>query len=349
MRSGMRASEICFCLAVTIFCAFGTVFRLPKDQDGSSLLQDTTTSVRTVQVTAEPEAPASVVAAAKDIVCPKVLKDTLFVIYNRLGKCGSSSTSKMLSKLGKRNNFQLEDSNQYGVQLADRLTDPALVRALYASATDRPALYVNHVWYFGDIYDIAPQSPRPVYIQMVREPISRVISQFYFLTAPRRDATYRTKMKQLQTEAGFFIEKGDLDDCILNATNPERCERTNEMTSYFCGYVRECANPASPEALKMATANLENYAFVGILEDFQTTVAMFEKLLPRYFEGASSIVVPHENEARSNKKAPSAHTLDMLRKYNANDLVLYQLIVEKFDRQAKACLGVSSSLRNKSA
>ncbi|KAL3915230.1 MAG: hypothetical protein SGILL_005746 [Bacillariaceae sp.] len=280
--------------------------------------------------------------------CPVPVKNHTLVIYNRLGKCGSSSTKNVLSVLSNQNQFQLDMSTRYSLQLADRLNDPKLVHALEASAAGRNALYINHVHYFGDVYDISPTSPRPAYIQIVRQPIARVISQYHFLTNPRQGKYYRQNIARLKREAGFETTPAvvsSINACVAKALHPEKCERTNEMTKYFCGHARECSDPGSKEALTTAVVNLREYTFVGLLEEFQTTFAMLEKMLPAFFEGASAIAIPHSNSGVRSETTTNVtvETIEKLREWNANDIALYDLIVERFQREVKACLGSNSS------
>ena len=45
----------------------------------------------------------------------------------------------------------------------------------------------------------------------------------------------------------------------------------------------ECGNPGSKAALQLAMFNLEKrFAVVGVMEQFETSIAMMEALLPRF-------------------------------------------------------------------
>ena len=274
-------------------------------------------------------------------VCPSP-KNHTWIIYNRLGKCGSTSTTELITrKLSKMNDFKVYDSTKYGLKLPDRMDDKALMHALEATRRGKKALYINHVSYLGDTYDIAPDSPKPEYIQIIREPISRVISLFYFMTVRPKDEAFESKRKILREKAQWENPVGDLNLCVQYAKYPEMCENTNEMTKYFCGQTRECSNSSSPAALETAIRNMQTkYTLVGLLEEFHTTYAMLEYLLPTFFNGSSSMHIRHSNKGKSSKPNVTNETINLLKKWNANDIYLHKLIVDRFHKESQACLHI---------
>lgn len=59
---------------------------------------------------------------------------------------------------------------------------------------------------------------------------------------------------------------------------------------FFCGHHRDCLPFNSPGALERAKRAVEqHYAVVGVLEELNTTLTVFENYIPRFFEGASDI------------------------------------------------------------
>lgn len=59
---------------------------------------------------------------------------------------------------------------------------------------------------------------------------------------------------------------------------------------FFCGHDENCLPFNTQGALELAKRSVEqHYAVVGVLEDLNTTLTVFEKYVPRFFRGASDI------------------------------------------------------------
>ena len=55
----------------------------------------------------------------------------------------------------------------------------------------------------------------------------------------------------------------------------------------FCGSKENCSQFGSEEALKEAKRNVEKYyAVVGVTEEMEKSMVVFEKFIPKYFKGA---------------------------------------------------------------
>jgi hypothetical protein len=56
------------------------------------------------------------------------------------------------------------------------------------------------------------------------------------------------------------------------------------MTAFFCGHHPDCRLPSSPAALERAKSNLQHeYLFVGLTEQYDVSLLVFERLLPVHF------------------------------------------------------------------
>ena len=72
----------------------------------------------------------------------------------------------------------------------------------------------------------------------------------------------------------------------------------------FCTYSSECARFGSRAALQEAMRAVERqYAVVGVLEDWDVSLAVMERLVPRFFAGAAAI---YRGSSRG-AAAPSVH------------------------------------------
>ncbi|HKW97889.1 MAG TPA: hypothetical protein VJN43_09140 [Bryobacteraceae bacterium] len=143
------------------------------------------------------------------------------------------------------------------------------------------------------------------YITLMRDPISRTVSDYYFCrkhpSNPAHEAAVNLSLSQ-------FVEKG-------------------YGFSHNC-YARWLSNAAfgagfrGPDAmLEKAMENLSKFSFVGITENFEISV---ERLCRRY------CLVPHaagranRNDATPQRQELSSGEREIIRHFNALDLVIFR-------------------------
>ena len=85
-----------------------------------------------------------------------------------------------------------------------------------------------------------------------------------------------------------------IDDCV--AIGHAQCKDiTWKYIEFFCGNAYPCQSRGVPEStvkqgMEKAMHNVEkNFFVVGVLEQFDDTLHLFEKLLPRFFNGATEV------------------------------------------------------------
>nr|XP_026690936.1 uronyl 2-sulfotransferase-like [Ciona intestinalis] len=202
------------------------------------------------------------------------------LVYNRVGKCGSRSMHNIISELSKINHFNFFPSNISNVTRPNIMhlkTEVELIQSL-----KRPMLYSRHIHYIN--FQKFGQSP-PLYINMIRDPIERFQSQYYFKRYGDVRSAHGRKVKPWK--------RGELEmsisECVLS--NHYECSTSKlwYIVPYFCGQDLMCKHP-TPESLNRAKRHLiENYLAVGLLEDFESSLLVFEKLLPHHFKGAIQV------------------------------------------------------------
>lgn len=199
------------------------------------------------------------------------------IVYNRVGKCGSRSMLTLIQSLADHNHFNFHSSPVSNVSkphFMDLLKEVQLIGDL-----SPPFLYSRHIHYIDFAkYGMAP----PIYINMIRDPIDRFISQYYF-------QRYGDGVKAQGRKAGPWKngEKSmDINDCILMNHSSCSVGRLFYIIPYFCGQDPACQR-ASDVSLSLAKLHvMQNYLVVGYLEDFEGMLQVLEKALPSYFEGA---------------------------------------------------------------
>lgn len=167
---------------------------------------------------------------------------------------------------------------------------------------------------------LAPDYP---YFTILRNPIKRVISQYYFFHSLRPEKftweEFCFHRQNLMTRYLSGLElKQQIELTSCQKLNRFRRRNLPELLSY-----QECPN----ELLKVAKENLDKCLLFGITEKMTETL-----LLCKTHFSWNCIYQTRKNKAR--KKTPPQldnQTLAIIEKYNQLDLQLYQYALEKFE------------------
>ncbi|XP_063699535.1 heparin sulfate O-sulfotransferase [Culicoides brevitarsis] len=205
--------------------------------------------------------------------------EDLVVIYNRVPKTGSTSFVNLCYDLFKRNKFHIAHINVTGnMHVLSLPNQIKFARNVSSWQAMKPAFYHGHVAYLDFTkFGIAQ---KPIYINLIRKPLDRLISYYYFL---RYGDDYRPYL--VRHKAGDTMT---FDDCV-EQKKPD-CDVSNMWLQipFFCGHHAECWVPGSEWALQQAKSNLvREYFLVGVTEQMDEFISMLELSLPRFFKGAT--------------------------------------------------------------
>ncbi|XP_055642734.1 heparin sulfate O-sulfotransferase [Toxorhynchites rutilus septentrionalis] len=214
--------------------------------------------------------------------------EQLIVIYNRVPKTGSTSLVNLTYDLCRKNAFHVLhvniSANMHVMSLPNQIR---FARNVTAWEAMKPAFYHGHLAYL-DFSKLGIPAPKPLYINLIRKPLDRLVSYYYFL---RYGDDYRPHL--VRHRAGDTMT---FDECV--ARQKPDCDPTNMWLQipFFCGHAAECWKPGSTWALEEAKRNLVNeYFLVGVTEEMTEFVDLLELALPRLYRGAS------EHFLKSNK------------------------------------------------
>jgi len=212
---------------------------------------------------------------------PDNLNDDLVVIYNRVPKTGSTSFAGIAYELCVQNKFNVlhlnVTRNNHVLSISDQMRFANNVTSWTAK---KPALYHGHVAYLE--FSRFGLTQKPIYINILRDPLDRLISYYYFL---RHGDDFRKNLKRRRSG-----NKETFDECV--AKDGKDCDPENlwMQIPFFCGHAQECWEPGNQWALEMAKFNLvNNYLAVGVTEELEDFVAVLEAALPRFFTGATEM------------------------------------------------------------
>ncbi|CAD5118794.1 DgyrCDS7474 [Dimorphilus gyrociliatus] len=135
--------------------------------------------------------------------------------------------------------------------------------------------------------------PQPIYINVIRDPLERAVSSYYYL---RFESQLLSKTYENDETRNLTY-----DECVLQ--NRKVCTGKNSfhgiwnIIPFFCGYNPICKYP-SKLALQIAKSNVEKYyVAVGTIEYYDESLQLFEKLLPNYFQGIQKAYKKYKSES----------------------------------------------------
>ena len=207
-----------------------------------------------------------------------------------------------------------------------------------------PWIYCGHLHFI----DLAKYnySIKPTYINIVRDPIERLASFYYY----RRDNRYfiprpfKDVFNSLKNDSVLARQKMSFDECVMK--KDIECHDWRfifQMIPFFCGQDSMCIHP-SEEALAQAKRNVQrHFAVVGYVENFQAFLEIVEQLFPLYFSNAVNVYknmsdttdgIVHQTRHKNTISPETKQTL-----LNREDIQLeykfYKFVTERFNRQYK--------------
>lgn len=203
--------------------------------------------------------------------------DNVAIIYNRVPKTGSTSFVGIAYALCKKNKFRTLHVNITGNNHILSLNNQYdIVKNISYWNDMKPAIYHGH---FAFVDFARFSNLRPLYINIIRKPLDRLVSYYYFL---RYGDDFRPHL--VRKKHGDTVT---FDDCVKN--NQPDCDPNNMwlQVPFFCGHSFDCWKPGNIWALEEAKKNLiNNYLIVGVTEELDDFIAILELVIPRVFKGA---------------------------------------------------------------
>ncbi|XP_026867030.1 uronyl 2-sulfotransferase isoform X2 [Electrophorus electricus] len=262
-------------------------------------------------------------------LAPRALPFPSQVMYNRVGKCGSRTVVLLLRILAEKHQFTLISSDIHNKTRLSKREQLNLMKNI--STVPQPFLYTRHVHFLSFTRF---QVDEPVYINIIRDPIDRFLSNYFF----RRFGDWRGEENHLVRTPGMKDNERylDINTCILESYAECSNPRLFYIIPYFCGQHPQCREP-SLWALQKAKENvLEHYLLVGVLEELQDVLLLLERLLPHFFTDVLNIYKSPEYRKLWNltvtvhKQSPSLEALQVLYQRMEHEYDFYNFIKAQF-------------------
>ncbi|XP_055387147.1 heparan sulfate 2-O-sulfotransferase pipe-like [Condylostylus longicornis] len=266
------------------------------------------------------------------------------LFFNRVPKVGSQTFMELLRRLAVRNDFQFHRDAVQRVETIRLGDDQQQELAEVITELPEPSVFIKHVCYTNFTkFNL----PTPIYINVVRDPIERVISWFYYVRAPWYFVERKAAFPELPLPDPAWLKKdfetcvrmGDKECTFTQGVTHEGIGDHRRQTLFFCGHDYECTPFNTVGALERAKYAVESqYAVVGVLEDLNATLSVFEKYIPRFFSGAYEIYQESaEHLAKINKNAfkppVTEEVKDIVRRNFTKEIEFYQFCRQRLYKQ----------------
>ncbi|XP_050316102.1 heparan sulfate 2-O-sulfotransferase pipe [Anthonomus grandis grandis] len=272
----------------------------------------------------------------------KAQQDVVF--FNRVPKVGSQTLMELLRRLSIRNQFGFHQDRVQRVETIRLAPEDQAALSALVSSYEPPSVYIKHVC-FTNVSSFG--LPEPIYINLVRDPVERVISWYYYVRAPWYYVERKIAFPDLPLPDPKWLKK-DFEQCVLSGDRECRYIRGEiregigdhrRQSMFFCGHHVDCLPFNTEGALERAKRAVEeNYAVVGVLEEMNTTLTVLENYIPRFFEGASDVYwneISRYNPINKNNFKPpvSEEVKDIVRKNFTKEIEFYQFVKQRLHKQ----------------
>ncbi|XP_071812196.1 uronyl 2-sulfotransferase-like isoform X2 [Apostichopus japonicus] len=226
------------------------------------------------------------------------------ILYNAIPKTGSRSLDNAMIHVAKR----------WPNLISFRLIPPAAFDDAerldtFLSHRKIPSFVRGHA-----MYTECKGGPEIVYINTVRDPVERVISNYYF------DLFGDTAAKNASHGGDNWPET--IDECLKmtsHTCNDAITYYTKVTLRQFCGMDERC-KIVNEWTLSRAKRNLQQYTIVGLSSEIGTTIKALQILLPDMFKDVDiyALYSRHQNDSiaftKTNvKHSPRPETIKLLR------------------------------------
>ncbi|HEY4281457.1 MAG TPA: sulfotransferase family 2 domain-containing protein [Chthoniobacterales bacterium] len=227
------------------------------------------------------------------------------VIFLHLPKTAGTTLNRLIE-------WEYPLSRMYSIDPVLFTWSAARLRRLSPNRLKKICMFKGHML-FG-LHEVLPQPA--TYITVLRDPVDRVLSAFYFMRSYKLHPLY-WKMQR---------ENWSLDDFV------RRSQRDSVQSKIIAG--SDYNAPCTREVVEKAKHNLRHhFSVVGLSERFEESLALMKLRFGWRLNSYSSFNV---TRARPKKRDLPGSTLDLIHQKNAFDIELYECAQQIFEKAVAA-------------
>ncbi|KAF2075401.1 hypothetical protein CYY_003280 [Polysphondylium violaceum] len=179
----------------------------------------------------------------------------------------------------------------------------------YGRLVDRQVI-LGHFDY--GIHNYLPQSDKTTYsyLTMLRDPVDRVISHYYYHLNRKEDEGHEMAFKYSLKEWVSLAPQG-----------------SNEQTRHLSGITINDEYPPSNETFRLALQHLRTMKYVGITDRYQESMALL-----KVYCNLSNLSIVKANTGKTKPYVPQ-DIIDHIKRKNWMDILIYEEGLKIFERQ----------------
>lgn len=167
------------------------------------------------------------------------------IFFTRCAKVGSESLLEFMEYLQDINDFEIDHSGLKKPTRRQLLPKCQAKKARYIFDQSPGTAYIEHTsWIDFNAYNL----PKPIFINLVRDPVERMISWYYYVRNSYRNALYYRIHPEAPIKPTAWFKKS-FNDCVRNG-DPE-CQyiplsvndavgNYKRQSLFFCGHNEDC-------------------------------------------------------------------------------------------------------------
>ncbi|CAF0906503.1 unnamed protein product [Didymodactylos carnosus] len=253
------------------------------------------------------------------------------IIYTRVPKCGSTTLLRLFQDQSQIMNFNVAVR---GPAWTYQLNTEERKRYIMEINNLQPfTIFIRHIYFVNFGFQQSSSSSLG-HISLIRDPIKRIISQYYFV----RHRCLHDKICPGKFNKAYINQT--LDECLEHSTYKciSMVNGVSNMIGFFCGQSLFCNDLNSVKPLKKAKLNIiQYYTMVGMLEQLDQFLYVLNHQMPRYFDNIHHLYKarksPRKNKSAKPPHLPNNHTIKKLKILLKNEYELYEFVYKRFNEQ----------------
>ena len=203
-------------------------------------------------------------------------------------------------------------------------------------------IYARHMYYF-DVNEDEGENQDILYINFARHPIKQFVSAFYFTKQLGWLAMIiyltRENIVSCPTFCTFEVMSMSLNFQTMHPTIEDQLYHmvdgsnvTYLQIPFYCGQDVRCKQLNNGWALAKAIEHVQKrYIVVGIVEEFNKSLAVFEHLVPRFFYRAVPLCQKYQLHANKGQLVEQItdETIISIRNHLRNEIIFYDFLKKR--------------------